>query len=92
MTQSSAPQPDAPGPSIVETLRAHIVELSDGELVTEKVDPSAHFFDYGYLSSLTAVMFLEFVEDHYGVQIDDLDLVQRLTSLELLAAEIERLG
>ena len=61
----SIPQPVE---AIVEDLRARVVELSEGQLSRDAVDSSGHLFDYGYVDSLSAVMFLAQIEESCGVR------------------------
>jgi acyl carrier protein len=84
----------AGGPAeITEALRRYLAQLSDGKLGFDEIDPAGHLFDYGYIDSLSAVTFMAHVEEHYGVRLDDLDLVERFTSLEALASHLrERRG
>lgn len=88
--QSSALAEDSTGRAaeILEELRADIVALSEGKLSLDEVDPSGDVFDYGYLSSLTAVIFLTQIEERYGVEIEDLELVEVLTTLQAVAQRI----
>jgi acyl carrier protein len=76
---------------VVERLRSHVAALSEGKLTAGEVDPEGHLFDYGYLSSLTAVMFLANIEEQFGVEIEDLELVEELTTLSAVAARIREL-
>jgi acyl carrier protein len=72
----------------VEALRALLVEVSDGKLQAGDVDPSANLFDFGYVDSLSGVMFLARIEEQWGVHVEDFDLVERLNTLEALAAHL----
>ena len=74
---------------IVEELRAEISEISEGALSPASIEPTGHLFDYGYVDSLSAVTFLARIEDRYGVQIDDLDLIERLHSIRAIAQHID---
>jgi acyl carrier protein len=71
--------------NLVEELRALLVEVSEGKLRAQDVDPAANLFDFGYVDSLTGVMFLARIEEQWGVHIEDLDLVERLNTLEAVA-------
>jgi acyl carrier protein len=75
---------------IVEELRRKLVELSEGRLDFEEIDPSVSILDYGYVDSLSSVRLLAFIEDRYGVEVPEVELVGRADSLERLAAAIER--
>jgi acyl carrier protein len=74
--------------SLVEELRALLVEASDGKLQAGDIDPSANLFDFGYVDSLSGVMFLARIEEQWGVHIEDFDLVERLNTLEAVAAHV----
>ncbi len=74
---------------IVEELRAQISEISEGALSPGSIDAAGHLFDYGYVDSLSAVTFLAQIEDRYGVQIDDIDLIERLHSIQAIAQHID---
>lgn len=78
---------DAPD-ALLEELRSDIVALSEGKLTIEEVDPDADVFDYGYLSSLTAVIFLTQIEERYGVEIEDLEIVEQFSTLNAVADRI----
>jgi acyl carrier protein len=95
MTQSQqglvlADAPDQPDP-LLEALRADIVALSEGKLALGEIDAEADVFDYGYLSSLTAVTFLMQIEERYGVEIEDLEIVEQFSTLSALADRIRQL-
>jgi acyl carrier protein len=77
---------------IVSELRAQLAELSDGKLTAEAIDPSAHIFDYGYADSLSAVTLLAQIEDRWGVRIDDVDLVEKYSTLEAIAEHVAGQG
>jgi len=82
--------PIATNGSVLEELRAKLVELAEGELSADAIDPAGHMLDQGYISSLSAVTFVAHIEDRYGVRIEDIDLVGRLRSLESLAAHVQQ--
>jgi acyl carrier protein len=73
---------------LVDGLRRTLIEIADGKLRPEDVSADAHMFDFGYVDSLSAVTFLAHIEERYGVRIEDIDLVERLSTLEALAAHI----
>lgn len=75
---------------LIEELRAQLAKISDGKLTVAQIDVSAHVFDYGYVDSLSAVLFLAHVEEAYGVRIDDLDLVERYNTLEAIADHLRQ--
>jgi acyl carrier protein len=73
---------------LMEALCALVVEVSEGKLKANEVDPAANLFDFGYVDSLTGVMFLARIEERWGVHIEDFDLVERLSSIQALAAHL----
>jgi acyl carrier protein len=83
------PAEGAGSAEIADSLRRYLAQLSDGKLRYDEIDPRGHLFDFGYIDSLSAVTFMAHVEEHYGVRLDDLDLVERFTSLEALAAHLQ---
>jgi acyl carrier protein len=76
------------GQDLVEELRALLVEVSDGKLAARDIDAAANLFDFGYVDSLSGVMFLARIEEQWGVHIEDFDLVERLNTLEAVAAHL----
>lgn len=74
---------------LVESLRALLAEVSDGKLEVRDIDAAANLFDFGYVDSLSGVMFLARIEEQWGVHIEDFDLVERLNTLEAVAAHIQ---
>ena len=68
-----------------DELRDLLVQATEGKFSADEIDPSANFFDYGYVDSLSAVMFLAQIEESYGIRIDDVDLVERYNTLEAIA-------
>ena len=76
------------GQNRVEALRAMLVEVSEGKLKARDIEPTANLFDYGYVDSLSGVMFLARIEEQWGVHIEDFDLVERLNSIEAVAAHL----
>jgi acyl carrier protein len=73
---------------IVTGLKQQLAELSEGKLDAGALESSGHLFDYGYVDSLSAVMFLAHIEEKYGVHIEDLDLVEKYTTIEAVARHI----
>jgi acyl carrier protein len=74
--------------AVVDDLRRQLVELSEGRLAPGEIDPSGHLLDHGYLDSLSAVMFLAHVSDRYGVQIEDVEFVEELNTLDAIATRL----
>ncbi len=81
MTTSDATTTD----DLVEGLRAILAEVSEGKLRAAEIDPSKNLFDYGYVDSLSGVMFLARIEETWGVQIEDFDLVKRFNTIRAVA-------
>lgn len=73
---------------LVEALVALLVEVSDGKLQAGEIDAAANLFDFGYVDSLSGVMFLARIEEQWGVHIEDFDLVERVNTLEAVAAHL----
>jgi len=86
----AAESPGAPA-ELVDALLDQLVKISKGKLKREEVDPSGHIFDYGYVDSLSAVMLIAHVERSYGVQITDVEIVERFNTLDTIAARIHAL-
>jgi acyl carrier protein len=70
---------------LVEGLCAILAEVSEGKLRAAEIDPSVNLFDYGYVDSLSGVMFLARIEEIWGVQIEDFDLVKRFNTIRAIA-------
>jgi acyl carrier protein len=77
---------------LVEGLRAILAEVSEGKLKARDIDPNANLFDYGYVDSLSGVMFLARIEETWGVQIEDFDLVKRLNTIAAIAEFVSANG
>jgi len=73
---------------ILVGLKQQLAELSEGKLDARTIEAQGHLFDYGYVDSLSAVMFLAHIEETYGVHIEDLDLVEKYTTLDAIARHI----
>ena len=73
---------------LVGELVALLVEVTEGKLQMGDIDAAANLFDFGYVDSLSGVMFLARIEEQWGVHIDDFDLVERLNTLEAVAAHL----
>lgn len=73
---------------IVAGLKEQLAELSEGKLQASAIDGNGHLFDYGYVDSLSAVMFIAHIEERYGVQIEDMDLIEKFTTLDAIARHV----
>jgi methoxymalonate biosynthesis acyl carrier protein len=60
---------------IQETLTAFIRERFEIEEDDDEFTPDVHLFDYGYVDSLGAVTLIGFVEEKWGIQITNKDLM-----------------
>jgi acyl carrier protein len=76
--------------ALVDELRSKVAEMSEGKLTAQSIDPAGHLFDYGYVDSLSAVMFIAYIEERWGVAIEDVDLVEKLTNLRAIAERIHQ--
>lgn len=74
--------------NLVGELVALLVEVTEGKLQAGDIDPAANLFDFGYVDSLSGVMFLARIEEQWGVHIEDFDLVERLNTLDAVAAHV----
>jgi acyl carrier protein len=73
---------------IVQELRSRLVELAEGKLSADAIDPSRHLFDHGYVDSLSAVMLLAYIEERWGVEIEDTQLLAECSTLDAIARRI----
>lgn len=71
--------------AILAHLRETVLELADGRLTSDDIDPQAHMLDYGYIDSLSAVTLIATIGEHYAVEVAEVDIVGRLSSLSALA-------
>ena len=83
MSAESSP-PISDRNAILEDLKAALVEVADGKLEGVEIDPSGHLLDHGYVDSLSAVLFLSHVAERYGAEIDDVELLEQYSTLDLL--------
>jgi acyl carrier protein len=73
---------------LIHTLRQHVAESSGSRLTAEEIREDAQLFDRGYLDSFSYVEFLAFIEQTYGVRIDDSQLAGNLNTIAAMAAHI----
>lgn len=91
MSSGTAAKAEAAGEAgLVAELRAYLAELSEGKLAEDAIDPAGHLFDFGYVDSLSAVMFTAHLEEQYGVRIEEVDLLEKFTSLSAVAAHVAK--
>jgi acyl carrier protein len=76
--------------AVIEALRQQVASVSRGRHRAPDVDPRAPLFDRGYLDSFSYVQFLAYVEQAYGVRIDDAQLAGQLTTIAAMAGHIVR--
>lgn len=79
---------EAPRREIVDRLRTFLAEHSDGQLEAGDIDAEEHLYDAGYVDSQSSVALLGFIEEHWGVEISEVDLVGRLASVSALARHL----
>jgi acyl carrier protein len=76
---------ESPASEISARLCKFLAEHSDGQLATNDIDPDEHLYDAGYVDSQSSVALLAFIEERWGVEISEVDLVGRLASVSALA-------
>jgi acyl carrier protein len=76
------------GASVIQALRQHLADISRGRLRAEEIQEHGPLFDRGYLDSFSYVEFLAFIEQKYGVRIEDSQLAGRLTTIAAMAEHI----
>lgn len=74
-----------PDATIVNDLRLKVAELSEGRIASSAIDPSKPMLEYGYIDSLTAVMLLAHIEETWGIDIDETELLQTAPTLNGIA-------
>jgi acyl carrier protein len=75
---------------VIQALRQHLAEVSLGRLRAEEIQEHGPLFDRGYLDSFSYVEFLAFIEQRYGVRIEDSQLAGHLTTIAAMAEHILR--
>ena len=89
-TPDEPTKPDTPAiAEIIGRLREVIVQHGDGVVLAENVRAGDPLFDSGHVDSMSGISLITFIEDHYGVPIEDFELVETLTSLRALAQRID---
>lgn len=89
---AAAPAPAKGGGDVTAELKQCLVRESDGKLRMDEIETGVHLFDFGYLDSLSAVAFLGFIEEQYGIAVSEVDLVGRLCTLDALSLHIKELS
>ena len=74
--------------AVESSLRRFFAERSGGALEPDAIDPTAHLFDAGYVDSMNSLTLLDFIEERYGVEIPEVDLVGGLSTLSALAGYV----
>lgn len=82
---ASAGEVTASVAGIVDDLRRYIESKGRGRWAADEVDADINLWDAGYVDSLSYVEFLVYIEAQYGVSIPDVELTDRLSTLEALA-------
>ena len=75
----------------IEVLRESVVQNGDGVVLAGDVDAGDHLFSSGHIDSMSGIALLTFIEERYGVEIEDLELVEPLNTLRALAQRIDEL-
>ncbi len=86
---SATPEVATTSSSSVDWLRTNISNISRDHIPPGAIDVRAHLLDSGYVDSLSATELLAGIERHFGVRIDEMDIVGRLCTIEALAREID---
>ena len=86
--EGAAAPPAAGGDDIEQRLRAMIAEQSDGQLTAEEIPADAPLLDDGILDSLSSSKLLVFIEEQYGVEIQESELPGRLDTLAALVTHV----
>jgi acyl carrier protein len=73
---------------VIEALRNHVAEGSGGRLRAQDIREGAELLNTGYLDSFSYVEFLAFIEQTYGVRIDDSQLAGHLNTIAAMAEHI----
>ena len=73
---------------VESSLRGFFAERSGGELTPDAIDPSVHLFNAGYVDSMSSLTLLDFIDERYGVTVQEVDLVGPLCTLSGLAAYV----
>lgn len=73
---------------LINALRQQVAQGSGGRLTAQEIREDAELFDRGYLDSFSYVEFLAFIEQTYGVRIDDSQLAGRLNTIAAMAEHI----
>jgi methoxymalonate biosynthesis acyl carrier protein len=72
-------------------LTTFIMEKFEIEQDDEDFGPDVHLFDYGYVDSLGAVVLMSFIEETFGVQITNKDLMMySMNTINEIAEVIEK--
>lgn len=73
---------------ITAELREVVAELSKGKIAAATVDVTVPLLDFGYVDSLSLVVLIERIQVRWGVEIPEIDLVGRLSTLDALGGFI----
>jgi acyl carrier protein len=73
---------------LIDALRQQVAQGSGGRLTAQEIREDAQLFDRGYLDSFSYVEFLAFIEQSYGVRIEDSQLAGHLNTIAAMAAHI----
>ena len=81
-------KPLVPSREIELVLLEQIANSSQGEFGVDDIPIDAALFDEAYIDSINSVEFLVFIEECYGVSINEMELLRNLVSVKKLAEYI----
>ena len=67
-----------------------MAERSDGNFSADAFDASEHLFDAGYIDSMNSLSLLALIEERYGVEVPEVDLVGSLSTLAALVDHVAK--
>ena len=77
--------------NVKDTLRSYIMEHFNIEADDPDFDDDVHLFDYGFVDSLGATEIVLFLEETFGVQITQKDIIlYAMNTVNEIAGVVER--
>ncbi|MCI8593861.1 MAG: acyl carrier protein [Oscillospiraceae bacterium] len=77
--------------NVKDTLRAYIMEHFEIEADDPDFDDDVHLFDYGFVDSLGATEIVLFLEETFGVEITQKDIIlYAMNTVNEIAEVVER--
>ncbi|MBW2278179.1 MAG: acyl carrier protein [Deltaproteobacteria bacterium] len=73
---------------IERALQEQVARSSQGEFSADSIPSDAPLFDEAYIESVSSVELVSFIEETYGVRIEEVALVGDLASVDALAKHI----